>query len=112
MSTAAATPTATNSSAPRSSPALSLIAPNPIANGTKAIQVSVPTPDATPARMLEGTASCSRRVTGMLTATTSSVSATCAPTTSPAWSLSTRTAVHATTQSASTRTVHGRVNQD
>ena len=48
MSTAVTTPMATNSKAPRFSPADSLTAPKLSANGTKASHVSVPTPDATP----------------------------------------------------------------
>ena len=61
-------------SRPGRRPARSLMTPKTIANGTNVSQVSVPTPDATPARIADGTASWSRRVTGMLTATTSSVS--------------------------------------
>jgi hypothetical protein len=52
--------------------------PNRRANGKNAIQEIVLTPEATPARMVDGTASCNTLLTWMLTATISRARTTCA----------------------------------
>jgi hypothetical protein len=51
-----------------------LIRPNTNENGRKMIQEKVLVPDATPARMVDGTASCSSWLTWMLTMTSSRAS--------------------------------------
>jgi hypothetical protein len=74
-------PTATRIQPAAWTPARSLTTPMPSANGRNASHVSVPTPDTTPARTLDDTPSWSLRLTGMLSATSKSTSATCAATT-------------------------------
>jgi hypothetical protein len=108
-STATRSATPASNSAATWTPTALLTKPNTSENGRNTSQENVPTPDATPARTADGTASCSSRLTRTVMAISSRHNTICAAVISPTLRVAVSATAATVTSVPAPRYVVGRV---